>query len=115
MTTQLLGYCGLSCTECPAYIAKRTDDQDLRIKIAKEWSSEDLPVSPEDVNCDGCTTTSGTRWTWCQQCLVRICAAERVVASCATCPDYGCDTLEAFFEMAGDEARQRLEDIRLNP
>ena len=46
MTDQLLGYCGLSCTECPAYIAKRTDDQELRINTAKEWSSEDLRYLP---------------------------------------------------------------------
>lgn len=113
MNESLLGYCGLSCAACPAYIAKRTDDQDLRIKTAKEWASPDSPVSPEAINCDGCTSVKGARWTWCQKCTVRNCAAERGVTSCATCPDYGCQILESFFEMAGEEARQRLEAIRL--
>jgi|GEM_PF-2964274 hypothetical protein len=37
MTEAMLGYCGLSCAGCTAYIAKRTDDHDLRIRTAKEW------------------------------------------------------------------------------
>ena len=112
MTEVLTGYCGLVCSECPAYIAHRTDDDELRAKTAVEWGSEDFPVSPEDVNCVGCTTTDGVRWTWCQQCGVRICGAERNVATCASCPDYGCERLEAFLNEAGEEARQRLEALR---
>lgn len=112
MTNQLLGYCGLNCAECPAYVAKQTDDQELRVKTAQEWSSDDFAVSPDSLNCDGCTTTTGTRWTWCDQCAVRTCASERDVATCATCPDYGCDTLESFLQMAGEEARTRLKALR---
>ncbi len=112
MTEGLTAYCGLACSECPAYIAHRTDDQALRAKTATEWGSEEFPVSADDVNCDGCLTADGVRWTWCQQCTVRTCASERGAVTCAVCPDYGCDVLEAFLEMAGEEARQRLAALR---
>jgi hypothetical protein len=111
MTKTLTGYCGLDCGECPAYVAYRTNDDELRAKMAKEWGSADSPVSPSDINCASCTS-DGVRWTWCQQCAVRICAAERNVTTCAVCPDYGCERLEAFFSMAGEEARQKLEALR---
>jgi len=113
MPEPLLAYCGLSCAKCPAYVATQTDDQALRIKTAQEWSSEEFSVSPDDLVCDGCTTAAGKLWTWCTQCAVRVCASKRQVATCATCPDYGCETLESFFQMAGDEARRRLEALRL--
>jgi hypothetical protein len=113
VTDLLLAYCGLSCAQCPAYIATQTDDQELRTKTATEWSSESFTVSPDELYCDGCSTTAGKRWTWCNQCTVRACASERQVTTCAACPDYGCDTLESFLQMAGTEARQRLEALRL--
>lgn len=112
MPDPLLASCGLSCADCPAYIATQTNDPALRIKTAQEWSSEEFSVSPTDLVCDGCTSTAGRLWTWCNQCAVRTCASKRQVATCATCPDYGCETLEIFFQMAGDEARRRLEALR---
>jgi hypothetical protein len=112
MVDKLLAFCGLTCTECPAYIAQQTNDQALRMKTANDWSSDDFPVAPDQINCEGCTTVDGDRWTWCQQCAVRVCAADCGVTTCAMCPDYGCEKLEAFLEMAGEEARQRLESLR---
>jgi len=112
MPDPLLAICGLSCVECPAYIATQTDDQELRIQTAKEWSSEEFSVSPEDLVCDGCTTAAGRIWSWCNQCTVRACALTRQVTTCAACPDYGCETLESFFQMVGDKARRRLEALR---
>jgi len=115
MVDKLFAYCGLACDECPAYIAHQTDDQALRIKTANDWSSEDFPVEPDQINCEGCTTVNGVRWSWCQQCAVRVCASERNVATCAACPEYGCETLEQFLQMAGEEARLRLESLRELP
>ena len=36
---QLIAYCGLDCEKCEAYIATLNDDDGLRKKVAKEWSS----------------------------------------------------------------------------
>lgn len=111
MSETMIAYCGLDCSVCPAYIAYQTNDDELRTKTAQEWGSEEFPVSPSDVNCTGCNST-GQRWMYCQQCQVRACATERNLDTCAACPDFGCERLDAFFSMAGEEARQRLEALR---
>jgi len=107
-----LAYCGLDCTECPAYIAKRTQDDELRRRTSLEWGSDDFAVNAEDINCDGCKATDGERWRWCSQCEVRACAVSRNVATCASCSDYGCDKLTDFLQMAGEEPQKRLEQLR---
>jgi len=112
MTESMVAACGLVCSDCPAYIACQTDDAELSKRTAAAWGSDDSPVLADDVNCDGCTTAHGVRWAWCEQCAVRTCASNRGVKNCAVCPDYGCSILEAFLEMAGEEARKRLATLR---
>jgi hypothetical protein len=107
-----LAYCGLDCGQCPAYLARQNDDDALRTKMASEWGSDEYPVSLSDINCDGCSSVDGLHFKWCGQCAVRACAVDRGVSTCATCDDYGCEKLEGFFKMAGDEARARLEALR---
>ena len=34
----MIGYCGLDCENCDAYIATVNDDQALREKTAKLWA-----------------------------------------------------------------------------
>ena len=36
--SRMISMCGLVCTDCPAYKAKRADDQSLREETAAEWS-----------------------------------------------------------------------------
>lgn len=112
MSDEMLAYCGLDCAECKAYTAKQTDDDELRVKTAKEWSTPDYPVSSEDINCDGCKSTTGVLFRWCGSCGVRACASERGVETCAHCDEYGCDTLENFLKMSGEELRKKLNGIR---
>ena len=111
MSQRILAYCGLECTECPAFLATGTDDDTLRAKTAKRWSSKEWTVAPAEVNCLGCTAETG-HFKWCARCEVRGCAVEKGVATCAGCADYGCDTLEALLKMVGDEARRKLEALR---
>ena len=35
----MIGYCGLDCEKCDAYIATVNDDQALREKTAKMWAT----------------------------------------------------------------------------
>ena len=37
---KIIACCGIACSECPAYIAFKNDDDDLRKKTAKQWSEE---------------------------------------------------------------------------
>ncbi|MHA1484024.1 MAG: DUF3795 domain-containing protein, partial [Candidatus Thorarchaeota archaeon] len=88
MTEKMMSYCGLICTNCGAYIAKRTNDDELRSKTAKRWSSPEWTVKPEEINCDGCTSDSDELFKHCYECGVRACSRERSVETCAHCSDY---------------------------
>jgi len=113
MAEKLTAYCGLVCTECPAYIAKRTGDDALRAKTAKRWSAPGFSVTADEVNCDGCAIAGGERFKYCDACEVRRCASSRSVATCADCEDYACETLERLIAMIGPEIRTALDALRV--
>lgn len=114
MMNQIIGYCGILCSKCPAYIAKQEDNDELRKKTAEEWSKQfDHTFAPEDVNCDGCLATDGAHIGYCSMCEIRKCGQEKQVINCAYCDDYGCEKLEKFLSQAPD-AKKRLEEIRAN-
>lgn len=108
---KMIGFCGLICSECPAYLATQKDDDDERKKAAEMWSKEfNANMKPEDINCDGCS--DGERvFNYCKKCEIRKCGLEKNLKNCAYCEDYACEKLSKFFEMA-PEAKKTLEKIR---
>lgn len=97
---KLIGYCGLDCEKCDAYIATINDDQALREKTAKLWAElNNAPILPEHINCQGCRV-EGAKTVFCDSlCAVRQCALEKGVATCGDCPDLGkCPTVGAIIE-----------------
>lgn len=51
---KMIAFCGLTCTECLAFIATREDNDKKKEKVAKIWSKEfKCEIKPEDINCDG--------------------------------------------------------------
>jgi hypothetical protein len=109
---RIVAYCGLVCSDCPAYVATQTGNRELLERTASEWSQAfHASITPESILCDSCIATSDRLCSHCYECEVRLCGVERGVANCAVCPDYGCQRLEAFLAMAPD-ARQSLEQIR---
>ncbi len=112
MTVKMMAYCGIVCTECNAYIATKNDDNELRKKVASEWSQPDWPVEQADINCKGCKSIDEVHFKFCSTCGVRACGSQRDVQTCAHCDDYGCDTLEEFLKMTGETFREKLESIR---
>ncbi len=109
---KMIAYCGLVCTECPAFIATQNDDDAKRKETAELWTKQfNHDFKPEDINCDGCLATTGRVFSYCNICEVRKCGVERGVANCAYCNDYGCKKLDKFFEMI-PEAKTTLEEIR---
>ncbi|MHA1400649.1 MAG: DUF3795 domain-containing protein [Candidatus Heimdallarchaeaceae archaeon] len=114
MSSEIIAYCGLNCIECSAYIAKRTNDENLRKKTAKEWSSDDWPVKPEEINCDGCTS-EGIHFTNCNYCEVRKCGIEKDLENCAFCESYVCEKLEKLWKMLNSpNAKATLDNIKSN-
>ncbi len=112
---QLVSFCGINCLECPAYVAKRTDDNELREKTARGWSRPDFFVAPEEINCDGCITTDQELFKHCNVCQVRICGSEKSVQNCAHCNDYSCEKLEGLWTLFNlTEPKEILDSIRNN-
>jgi predicted nucleic acid binding AN1-type Zn finger protein len=109
---KIIAYCGIVCSECPAYIATQNNDDAKRRETAEQWTKQfGHEMKPEDINCDGCLTDTGRIVSYCAICEIRKCARERGMVNCAYCDDYACDKLEKFFEMA-PMFRATLDEIR---
>jgi hypothetical protein len=108
----MIAYCGITCSECPAYIATQKNDDALRAETAKKWSELfKSNLKPEDINCDGCPSDSTRIINYCRICEIRKCARDKKVLNCAYCADYPCQKLSAFLAQA-PEAKATLEKIR---
>jgi len=107
MMNKVLAYCGLLCNQCDAYIATRNNDQALKEKIAKEWSTEKYPLKVEDIYCDGCTAEDSKVLSFCRDCDMRACAREKVVEHCGKCDVFPCEMMEKQMERT-PECRERL-------
>lgn len=109
---EIIGICGLVCSECPAYKATQKDDDEERRRVAEMWTKEfGADIKQEDVNCDGCTVMDGRHFGYCSKCEIRKCGIERSVENCAHCAEYACEKIGKFGEVA-PQAKTKLEEIR---
>jgi len=110
---EMIAYCGLICTDCPAYIATQANDRVALEQVTAQWREEyNAPeITVESVRCDGCLGTAGRKCGHCSECDVRACAMGRGVPNCAHCADYACATITGFFGYV-PEARATLDGIR---
>ena len=109
---KMVAFCGIVCTECPAFLATQKDDDEERRKVAQLWSKQfNTEIKPETINCDGCLAESGRLVEYCRICEIRKCGLEKEVKNCAFCDEYACDKLENFLVNASD-AKATLEEIR---
>ncbi len=61
-----LGCCGLNCEKCDAKLATVNDDDELRKKTSKLWSSlNGVDITPEMINCYGCRS-GGVKTYFCE-------------------------------------------------
>lgn len=98
-----VGYCGLDCTKCPAYIALETNDEVLRSKTAVEWTQKyNHPFTKDMINCTGCTSKEEPHCGYCGMCSVRSCAQKIGIERCCRCKDFAtCATVKNFEEQSG--------------
>ena len=107
-----ISFCGINCFSCHVYIAKKTDNNDLRIKTAKQLISIGFEITPDQVNCDGCISSDGLLLKHCNDCKVRNCAMSKNIMTCAECPEYYCEKLENLWnEFQPSEAKTNLDKI----
>jgi hypothetical protein len=109
----MIAYCGLICSECPAYLATQADDEAELERVAAMWREEySTPsITVESVICDGCLGTTGRKCSHCFDCEIRACAMALNLANCGHCASYSCGRLEGFFGFV-PSARTTLDGIR---
>lgn len=109
---KMIAYCGLTCTDCPAYIATQTNDWVELEHVAAQW--RELFNAPEitanTIVCDGCQANQRLSG-YCTTCQIRACAMNLKVATCAHCEAYPCDLLTGFLAGA-PRAKVTLDAIR---
>ena len=108
MSKQMLSYCGIDCSICPAYIATQANDIEKLTSLPGEWfdGSTDYAI----MLCDGCKSEERIM-KWCRECPTRSCAIEHQLTNCAYCAEYGCEKLLKVFEASAD-AESNLDRIR---
>ncbi len=109
---KMIAYCGLVCSDCPAFIATQKDDDEERRKVAELWSKQfGKEFRVEDINCDGCLTEGPRVIGYCNVCEIRKCGQKKNVKNCAYCEEYACERLSEFFA-AVPNAKENLDTIR---
>ena len=83
-----IAYCGLDCEECEARLATIHNDDDLRVKVAGEWSElNGVDITPEMINCNGCRV-DGVKTPYCDSlCPIRQCALKAGYETCGDCSE----------------------------
>ena len=83
---EYIAYCGLDCEVCEARKATINNDNDLRVKVAREWSElNGVRITPEMINCAGCRI-DGVKTPYCDSlCPIRQCGTDKGYETCADC------------------------------
>jgi hypothetical protein len=87
---EILSYCGYRCDLCPAYHENIKSDED-RERVRGDWIKYyNHRAEVEEVDCRGCAAVprDGN-----PNCVVRPCAVEKGVATCADCDEFGCERI----------------------
>ena len=81
-----IAYCGLDCEKCEARLATINNDNELRKKVATEWSRlNNITITPEMINCEGCRI-DGKKTVFCDKlCQIRQCAMNKKYETCGDC------------------------------
>lgn len=85
----------------------------MRAEIANQCREHyGTRYKPEDItDCDGCKTEGERLFSASKNCLVRKCARGKKLENCASCAEYVCEKLAAFFK-TDPAAGDRLDAIR---
>ncbi len=109
---KIVAVCGITCSDCPAYIATVNDDDAMRRQTAEKWAKQfSADIKPENINCKSCLSTEEPVFHYCTQCEIRKCGMDRDIENCAHCEEYACEKLAKFLDMV-PAARATLDEIR---
>jgi hypothetical protein len=113
----MLGYCGVECSKCTAYIATINNDDELRRRYAAEQSEFfGMEILPEQINCVGCLE-DGAHLGYCSMCEIRRCCRERGFKTCAECNEYVCEDLKRVYMVMSEvfgKAQDGVAEAKIN-
>ena len=80
--------CGLDCGSCEARLATVRNDDELRAKVAADWSKlNGVDITPDMIRCEGCRG-EGVKSVYCEAlCPIRQCAIKKGKKSCGFCSE----------------------------
>jgi hypothetical protein len=120
----LAAACGTYCGACPAYMAKHGENEQIKMRLQKRFSSgppkaqNGIPPSNwmDGLLCDGCRS-GGKLAAHCQNCAIRKCAENKQNDSrCSDCEDLPCHRINNLINMGRylhrKEYLPNLEKIR---
>jgi hypothetical protein len=98
-----IAFCGLDCEACEARKATIDDNNELREKVAKEWSElNGVEITPEMINCVGCRI-DGVKTPFCDSlCPIRQCGLAKGIETCGDCNEL--ETCEKVSMVTGNNA-----------
>lgn len=109
--SEMIAFCGLSCTECPTFLATKNDDDEARAKTAAMYAEKyGFDIKPEEINCDGCHSEGGRLIGYCRTCNIRKCGQEKGIQHCGFCDEQPCEKL-INFHLFSPEAKASFEAV----
>ena len=109
---KMIAYCGLDCSKCEAYLATINNDDSLREKVAAKWSKlNNILITPDQINCEGCKA-DGVKTIFCDKlCEIRKCAKDKY-ENCGKCNKLNtCEKIKMIISN-NDEAIHNLKSNR---
>ena len=105
-----IAFCGLVCSQCPVYIATKTNNEELKEKLAIEYSTDTFEFVKEDMNCTGCHSVVGVNEKMRKECLMRKCGMHKSISHCAECNEYPCQYINSYVP-TGSDNRKMLDEL----
>jgi len=106
-----LAYCCIDCNRCDLLVATRSNDDELKAKVAETWGidkQEDFKL--KDFKCFGCK--SGKPGHSDEGCPVKKCAIDKKLQNCAYCNDFESCKMDIWKELPW--LHQKVARIRKN-
>lgn len=105
-----IAYCGLDCEKCEARLATINNDNELRKKVATEWSKlNNITITSKMINCEGCRI-DGKKTVFCDKlCQIRQCAMNKKYETCGDCNEMKSCKKVAMVISNNDEALKNLK------
>jgi len=109
--SDMIAFCGLRCTKCPAFLATKNNDDELRAKTASMYAEKfGFNLKPDEINCDGCHSEGERLISYCRTCDIRQCGREKGIENCTQCDEQPCEKLIRFHGFS-PEAKASFEAL----